>query len=322
MRPAGWFAAALLLAQPAAAHAQAQPLRGQCAVASREAVRVFCENVADATAIIQPRLGIALTGGNPVPGTASTLGMRLGSLPRFTLGLRVTAARVDLPPVERLASSADVDFPLGAISADASVGLYQGFALVPTVGGFGSVDILGSIGVIPLPSGEGFDDRAPFSWSLGARLGILRESFTAPGVSVSGMYRSVGGVTYGSTALTDTDAFIDLSEIGMWSVRGVVGKRALGFGLTGGLGWDRYTANVAGIVRDPEVLAPDQVIQLAQSGMATTRLSAFANASFTFIILNLVTEIGWQGGGKAPADGSGKLERGALFGGLALRLAI
>jgi hypothetical protein len=35
------------------------------------------------------------------------------------------------------------------------------------------------------------------AWALGARVGILRESFTAPGVSVSAMYRSIGSFSYG-----------------------------------------------------------------------------------------------------------------------------
>ncbi|HSJ10798.1 MAG TPA: hypothetical protein VK928_12820, partial [Longimicrobiales bacterium] len=195
------ISAAAALAMLLPVNAQAQALRAQCTAASRDPVRAFCENVADAATMLQPRVGIALSGGNPVPGTASTLGMRLGSMPRISLTARVTAADVDLPAVERMTDSADVSFPVGSIAADVSVGLFSGVSLLPTVGGFGSIDLLGSVGIIPLPRGEGFDNSAPLTWAAGARVGILRESFTAPGVSVSMMYRRLGDVTFGDSTL-------------------------------------------------------------------------------------------------------------------------
>lgn len=321
MRLANAMAAAAL-ALPVAAAGQSGALRAQCADAGTEARQAFCWNVADAAVILPTRVGIAATGGNPVPGAASTLGMRLGSLPRMSLGLRVTAAHTGLPPVERLTSTSDVTFPVGSIAADAAVGLFQGVTVLPTVGGFGSIDLLGSLGVLPLPGGEGFDEGTPVTWSLGARLGVLRESFTAPGVSLSAMYRSVGGYTYGSPILADREAFARISDHDVWSLRGIVGKRLLGFSLTGGVGYDRYGADIRARVRDPLPTEPGRVIDLRQDGMTASRTSLFANASLTFIILNVAAEAGWQSGGDAPAGGSDRLERGALFGGLAIRLSI
>jgi hypothetical protein len=309
--------AGFLLASPAAA----QELRAPCADASRDNVRTFCENVADAIVILQPRLGVALAGGNPVSGTASTLGMRIGTMPRVSIGLRVTAAEVDLPPVERLESSDDVRFPLGSIAADMSVGLFQGISLAPTVGGFGSVDLLASAGVLPLPYGEGFDDTAPLTWAVGTRVGILRESFTAPGVSLSAMYRRLGTVTWGTpTFQSGQDAFFQLDDYSVVSLRGVVGKRVLGVGLTAGAGWDSHSADVRGSVPDPVVLDTSRQIDFAARGLSDSRMSLFGNASFTLLIVNLAAEIGWQDGGTAPEGASDKLEERGLFGGLSVRL--
>lgn len=317
-RLAAIVATALLL--PAAANAQT--LRADCANASRDDVARFCGNVADAAAIMQPRIGIALSGGNPVPGTASTLGMRLGSMPRISISARVTAAEVETPGAERMNDSSSVSFPVGSIAADVSVGLFSGISLLPTVGGFASIDLLGSIGIIPLPHGEGFDDSAPVTWAAGARLGILRESFTAPGVSVSAMYRRLGDLTYGDSTLTDRDAFFTMSDFSAMSVRGTVGKRVLGFGLTGGIGWDHYSADVSGSLRDPNVLDPANLLRIGETDMSDDRLSAFANVSFTLLILNLSAELGWQQGGSSDGNVSELLEESGLFGGLALRLAL
>lgn len=312
--------AAVIALWPAAASAQA--LRAQCANASRDDVARFCGHVADAAAIMQPRIGIALSGGNPVPGTASTLGMRLGSMPRFSISARVTAAEVETPGAERMNDSSTVAFPVGSIAADVSVGLFSGISLLPTVGGFGSIDLLGSIGIIPLPHGEGFDDSAPLTWAAGARVGILRESFTAPGISVSAMYRRLGDLTFGDSTLTDRDAFFTMSDYSAYSVRGTVGKRVLGFGLTGGIGWDRYSSDVSGSLRDPVVLDPANMLRIQHLGMTEDRLSAFGNVSFTLLILNMSAELGWQQGGSSGANGSDLVEKAGLFGGLALRLAI
>jgi hypothetical protein len=315
------LAGALLLCTTHAS-GQSGTLRAQCAAASRPQVREFCEAVADATVILQPRVGIALSGGNPVPGTASTLGMRLGALPRASLGLRVTAAAIELPPVDRVGQQSHLRFPVGSISADGSLGIYQGMALLPTVGGFGSVDVLGSVGVMPLPRGEGFDNGAVPTWALGARLGVLRESFTAPGVSIDFMYRSLGDVSYGSPDLRDRDAFLKLSGYHVTSVRGTAGKRVFGFGATAGVAYDRYRAGVTGRVVDAGLLQPDRVLELSDSRVLSNRTSWFANASLTLLILNLAAEAGWQRGGAAPPGATNLIGKGAPFGGIAVRLAI
>ncbi|CAN5759682.1 hypothetical protein BH23GEM10_BH23GEM10_08980 [soil metagenome] len=316
--PVALVAAAMFL--PAAA--DAQPVREQCLLATRADVTKFCGNVADAITILQPRIGMAATGGNPVFGTASTLGMRIGSMPRISLGLRVSAAEADLPPVERQSSDDDVSFPIGSVSMDVSAGVFPGLNLLPTVGGFASLDLLASAGFMPLPSGEGFDDSAPFTWAAGARVGLLRESFTAPGVSVSAMYRRLGDATYGSPTLTDRDAHFTLDDQSVTSIRGTAGKRVLGFGLTAGAAWDRYSSDVAGSVRDSDPVAGAFELPFAQDGLTQTRTSYFGNVSFTLLILNMAVELGWQEGGEAVEDGSDRLSKKGVFGGLAVRLAI
>jgi hypothetical protein len=306
--------------------AVAQSLRQQCIdMVESSSYEALCVNVADAMEIVQPRLGIALSGGNPVPGTASTLGMRLGSLPRTSLAARVTAAPVDLPPIERVASTSDVDFAVASVAVDASIGVFQGFALAPTVGGFGSLDVLGSIGIVPLPGDEGFRDRSPFTWAAGARLGLMRESFSAPGVSLSAMYRSLGKIEYGGVASGlvsgEREAFFRTRDYRVVSLRAVVGKRLVGFGLAGGAGYDRYRADVLIRVCDPTVPPLcDSVKVIQQDGFSTSRISLFANASYTLLLVSFVAEAGWQQGGDDVTGGTDKIEKGALFGGLAIRV--
>jgi hypothetical protein len=177
---------ALLLALMAPAPGLAQSeLTRRCSSATA-AVQPFCNLVADAIETAQPRVGLALSGGNPVPGAASTLGTRVRK-PQVSVAARVTGVPSDFPGIENFATNDESAFFLPGINLDASIGVFNGFSLAPTVGGFASVDLIASAGTVPVPEDDGFDSGRVSGWGLGARIGILRESFTAPGVSLSAM---------------------------------------------------------------------------------------------------------------------------------------
>ena len=154
-------------------------------------------------------IGVAIFGGNPVPGTASTLGMRIGSLPRMSLAFRVTAAPAGILPIEDRSSGAMDDALLLGLTADGALGVLPGFSPLPTVGGVLSLDLLARLGVARLPTGAGFDDGAVLGWAVGARVGALRESFTLPGVSVTGTYGRLGRTAFGDPDGGTTDGFFE-----------------------------------------------------------------------------------------------------------------
>jgi hypothetical protein len=321
--PVAAVLAALVVAPPG--WAQGDRLRDQCAgqfpIAAQQAIE-YCERVAYSIGITQPRVGIALTGGNPVPGTASTLGTRFGGIPRVTASLRATAAWTELPDIRTGEATGTLRFAAPALNLDAGVGLFGGFGLLPTVGGFGSVDVLGSLGVIPLPEGRGFGER-PTSWALGARVGVLRESFTLPGASVTAMYRRVSDVRFGDPQLQRYDAYFAMDNLTMTGLRAAVSKRLFIVGLAGGVGWDRHTSDVLLRVRDP--FTGLAAAQLQQNNFRSTRTTAFVNANLTMLLLNIVAEGGVQSGGTGTpttqhvADLVG---RSGYYGSLALRLAL
>jgi hypothetical protein len=323
---------ACLLSMPVTGAAQS--LRQQCDDKVQQAsYRLLCLNLADAMEIVPPRLGIAASGGNPVPGTASTLGMRLGTLPRISVAGRLTTVEVQLPGIQEVTRNAsDFTFFAVSVAADASVGLFQGFSLAPTVGGLGSVDLLASVGIAPLNDGGGccgigFRDASQVTWAAGARVGLLRESFTAPGVSLSAMYRSLGTLEYGEAVLGSTfparDAYFRMRDFRALSFRGVIGKRLIGFGVAGGAGYDRYDTDILIRVCDP--VAPplcNSIEEIQQDGFRASRVSLFANASYTFLLVTIVGELGWQVGGDLETGASETVERGAGFAGLAVRIGL
>lgn len=302
-----------------------------------------CAIVAQAVDAAQPQLGILLAGGNPILGTASTGGVRLGLIPRVSFTGRVNVVGARLPDIRQLEGGEADEFavPAPAIGANVSIGLTQGFSVAPMIGGFGAIDLLGSVSVLPLSLLEDFGDNA-FSWGAGARVGLIRESFVTPGVSVSLMYRDLGDVQFGEvcsgaevpvadnrfTCTTSDDDFGEI-EFGLsnWSARAAVSKRLLGLGLTAGVGYDKFDtdANFAFRAPGPPVGA-EQVYRFNDIAVDNDRWSAFLDASFTVLVASLVGEVGWMQGSDAisgfPSTSDFDPGEGTWFGSLGFRLSL
>jgi hypothetical protein len=104
-------------------------------------------------------------------------------------------------------------------------------------------------------------------------------------------------------------------------VRGTVGKRVLGIGLTGGIGYDRTRSDVQAVFSDPDVVPGVPPIVLREE-VTSGRTSFFGNVSYTLLIVNMAAELGWQADGDRPAGAHRDTGKGGPFGGIAVRLAI
>lgn len=292
--------AVLLGVSPLAAGAQetVSGLAAECGAGDgfREA---WCREVALATVAARSGLGLLASGGSEPSGSAGTLGWRVDGVPRVSGALRLGLASVASPRLgwrgdadEPRIPAPDRSFVASTVRLDAAVGIFEGFSPRPTVGGVLSVDALASTAFAFLPGSRGFGDGATSSVGLGARLGLLRESFTLPAVSVSAAHRWWGAVelrpAVGGEA-TPGGSF-DLSAS---SLRGTVGKDLYGVGVLLGAGWDRY----AGRARlDSGLPGEDDGWDASSDDLVDSRLVAFAGASRTFLVLQLSAEVGWAGG--------------------------
>lgn len=305
---------AALIAPPAAA--QQDAMDAECASLGTAPAMAECRLAAGAARVIQPRMAAALFGGNPVPGTASTLGMRLGSLPRMSLALHVTGAPTELPPVlERGPSEGDRALLVG-LTAEGTVGLLSGFSPLPTVGGVLSMDLVGRLGYLPLRGANGFSEGA-LGWAVGARVGLFRESFTLPGVSLTGTYGRITSVAFGEPG-GGTDTYFEgaISDLRA----GLAATKRLGLvGVTGAVAYDRYSSDLDVAFRHPGTGVPFPV-----AGEAVhERWSGYVNASWTLLIFHASAELGWQESpvpDGLPPDVS--IDPVGWYGGLAFRVSI
>jgi hypothetical protein len=279
----------------------------------------MCNAIAQHAQMTQAAVGIASIGGNPVPGASSTLGMRIGKIPRITVALRGTAAFMNLQNVRPEDTGDDEKGVATSVNLDAAVGLLSGWSLAPTIGGFGSVDLLASVGRLMMP--DEFTQSGT-SWAVGARLGILRESFTAPGVSVTGMYRSIGDIRYGTTDGCEVDACATytLTDNKAMSLRAVIGKRLFVLGANAGIGYDKFSSQ------------PNVIFGSTGSGLYSEleqdRFTAFGNVAWTMLIVNVVVEGGYQRGDgefgpmMLPPPFESRTQNSTYYGSLAVRLAL
>ena len=297
------------LAVALAAGLLAAPLSAQTvapACANQGELQDGCQKAADVFAFVAPQVAAALTGGNAVLGQSSTL----GGLGHFAITLRATGLRGELPSfdnvmVGRGAATSDefaVDEQWFAVpQVDVALGVFAGFPIGLT--NIGGLDLLLGGSYVPEVDEDGFALSAPdgqLKLNYGARLGLVEETFSVPGVSVSYMRRELP--TLDVVAVADDDSLsVTDARVRVDSWRAVVGKRFLVASLAAGIGQDRYDseAAVSAVVRDG-LLFRQQVSTAEPFSQEITRTNLFANLSLNFLALRLVGEIGRSWGGEAP----------------------
>jgi hypothetical protein len=273
----------------------AEDLAARCTAAGGDAAT--CTRGAGAGRDIAGYVGVLTGPGSAVPGQASTLGMRIGGAPRFAVSVRAAGVSVVMPDGPTESSSFTP-----ALDATLALGVFEGLSVLPTVGGVFSLDVFGTGTFALLSADQGFDGRLSV-FSAGARVGVLRESFTLPAVTLSVARRFSGEVVLGD------GAFGGLGQVGVdpgiTSLRATVGKDVFAFGVLVGVGWDDFSsATTLRVSTGPGA-------STTQTGdVATSRRSYFFGLSKQLGVLSWISgEVGWakafepvQGGASASPD--------------------
>jgi len=263
----------------------------QCGTGSTPQTRAACNTMVDATKAFHPLAGMIVSGGNPVLGTAATL----GGVGHLSATLRFSAIKASLPNPDSAAqspvpSSFDGYFPAPVV--EASVGLYGGQG---GHGGLLSIDALGSATLLPTGiQGMSVDPGAPkvgdvaLGIGYGVRVGILGGGFPIPTVSVSVMRRHVPRVQFGDVAGGDLADFATDFDATSW--RAVAGMRIVFADVAAGIGIDHYTSAATIHYRD---IAVTRTVTL---DLKNTREVLFLNAGVALGPGRLVGELGFQTG--------------------------
>lgn len=293
----------------------------QCAIYVADA-RNVCNAAIDGTRLFHPVAGLLVSGGNPVIGTAQSL----GGFPHLFITARVNAVPVQLPDLNYDGSSNSVplddEIVAPAPLVEAGLGIWKGMN-----GGLLSLDLLGSAQLLPTNQVDNLtvDDDArkigdiALGLGYGARVGLIRGHFPVPAVSVSIMKRTIPEIQYGDLkdATQDYQYAVDLQAT---NLRLTASTRLLFINVAGGIGWDKYTGDAVIAFRDPLTSTPQPPIALE---LDNTRTMAFVNAMLDFPVIKIAAEVGYQGGKdqNLATDFQGFDEsKGRLFGGAGIRI--
>lgn len=253
-------------------------------------------------------IGLAAAGGNSVPGTATTLGSRVGGGPRISPFLSIGRSGGGTPA----ATAGDLSSGVTSVRGGVALGLFDGLRLMPTVGGFLSVDVIATGSVEMLPDAVA-SSGASRSFGAGVRVGILREGFSVPGISIS-IARRYSRESIQASPPSAQAVTVDPKTS---SVRATIGKDAGGVELLAGWGWDSYSGDVS----IPQALGTGDFTGAVDG----SRTLYFAGASMTFsIVLSLSVEAGWAAGFDPVTGYTGSFDpaAGSAFGSVAARLIL
>ncbi|HXL10834.1 MAG TPA: hypothetical protein VN955_05525, partial [Gemmatimonadales bacterium] len=257
-----------------------------------------CNTAVDAIRAFHPLAGMIVSGGNPVLGTATSL----GGIGHLTVTARVNAIKASLPNPDSASQSQVPSSFHGAIPApivEAALGLLRGR------GGFLSVDALGSAVLLPTSgvSGLSVDSNAAhiggaaLGIGYGARVGILSGTFPIPALSVSWMRRTLPRIQYGNLGPTfgTGDQFQFSMDLKADNYRAVASWKFVLVDLAAGLGVDHYSSSATSIRFHDNPLSPANV-RTVVINPSSTREVAFVDGGLSLAALKLVAELGYQTG--------------------------
>lgn len=288
------------------------PVPGGVPTEVNDQFRFLCGQVVNSLSNVQPTVGIAFSGGAHTLGTATTIGRRLGLLPRISVTARVNGAFADVPDLldgfePTLGDGGEVPAmgtgvaPVISVQGDAVVGLFNGFSFGPAAGGLGAVDLLASVSLVPRVETIGLAEEIVTA-GVGARVGILKQGLVMPGISVSGMYRSMlGDVAFGDLAAGEDPAEFS-SNLSTLSFRAGISKGFVMIDLAAGAGYDIYTSDVAfdwELVCPAGQCLPGQDVTLTTTNgvegeLKTSAWNVYGNVGVNLMILDIVGEVGYQ----------------------------
>ena len=272
-----------------------------------------CRKAADLLNFMTPQLATAVVGGNPTLGQ----GGALGGFGHFSIDIRGSVVNGQFPRLDNVGlslsgaqastfTSKQQYIPFASI--DAGVGLWRGVSLgVTHVGG---IDALVTMTYAPSWNSSNGSGQTSITvpggsakFGYGARIGVLEESVITPGLSFAWVQRDLPVLSAAGTLAASgsnpggTLALNDLTvNTSAWRV--TAAKSFVAFGLSGGLGQDKYdasstlsaTVNTAGNPTGTE-----------RTSFSMNRMNWFVGAYLNLFLFKLEAEYGQVSGGSTPA---------------------
>ena len=276
-----------------AAQEPIERVSAECETGSSALLAGLCRDAALALHTLHGGVGLLMTAGGALPASPSTAGHRLPGSPRVVVDAGATWSDVSHPELTGAPSEAgagEKSFLVGA-RATAVVGIFNGFSPVAGVGGVFAVDAVGTLRWVRVPNSPAGPGSA-LGWGGGLRVGILRESFALPGLTLSAVHERAGALRYGTDE--GPGAWVEVAPE-VTSLRAVLGKDLWPAGLSAGVGWDLYR----GAGRIEARLGPGaagggpEVSSTERRDLSLERRYLFAGINYTWVVTQIAADLSW-----------------------------
>ncbi|HJU87040.1 MAG TPA: hypothetical protein VJ788_06725 [Gemmatimonadota bacterium] len=239
------------------------------------------QRVRDAVDDAARGLGQSVAGGSPMTAPAATT----GGLGHFLASLGVGITRVDIEDPQR--ESGTVDFLLPTAGARVAVGLTSGLASGGAIGGAGSIDILGRLGVVT--ARDEIEDASNL-YGIGVRVGLLGETPLTPAVSVALEQAWTEEIVYG-----EADEVAFRGDVAVTSLRADVSKDLVFLSPYAGVGLDRTRIDASYVI--PEELSTLGTEIRGSVDPASTHHVLYFGTDLSLLLLTASIEGGVYDGG-------------------------
>lgn len=241
-------------------------------------------------------------------------GGSLGGIGHVSVDIRAKRISRSVPRLAGTAIQTDDSAPLTdipstgvgatAVSADFALGLLRGLKLGRD-SRIGDLDLLGSVTEL-----QGYGDTDlhlkssnQISFGIGARIGLLAETSTLPGISYSRWRRSVPRISFRASPVATADGGmmtigVDQLDVTVNSWRVAASKKLGRFGVTAGIGRDTYDASYTYYATLDEGSSPG-ANGSQSTGYNLTRKNLFVGASYALSRMTLAGEFGRLSGAAA-----------------------
>ena len=299
-------------------------MAAECESGSSALLAGLCRDAALALHALHGGVGLLMTAGGALPASPSTAGHRLPGSPRVVVDAGATwsnFAHPDLTGAPPAAGTEEKSFLVGG-RATAVVGVFNGFSPATGVGGVLAVDAVGTVRWIRVPNSPA-GPGSTLGWGGGLRVGIFRESFSLPGLTLSAVHERAGALRYGTPERPG--AWVEV-EPEVTSLRAVLGKDLWPAGLSAGVGWDLYrgAGRIEGRLGAGSADGAADVSSTGRRDLSLERRYLFAGVNYTWVVTQIAADLSWAPGAvpvpRLEGTGSFRPEERALQGALTFRL--
>ena len=226
-------------------------------------------------------LGQTVAGGSPMTAPAATT----GGLGHFLASLGVGITRVDIEDPQR--ESGTVEFLLPTAGARVAVGLTSGLPSGSAIGGAGSVDLLGRLGIVT--ARDEIEDASNL-YGIGVRVGLLGETPLTPAVSVALEQAWTEEIAYG-----EADEVSFRGDVAVTSLRADISKDLVVLSPYAGAGIDRTRIDASYVI-PAELSTPGTEIR-GSIDPASTHHVFYVGTDLSLLLLTASIEGGVYDGG-------------------------